>query len=134
MNKENNFRKNLVFEEPQRHAAHGGASVNEPLPPRIRNTMSLGYVRKSLRPQFLPSGMPAWKTEHGVEFNALLVVLPMLLPQPVVQYYANGGRLPARRRVRIQDKDRVLGSGCGEQRYEHACHVAHDESDGSGEI
>jgi hypothetical protein len=36
----------------------------------FHNTMSLGYVRNSLSPQFLPPGMPAWKTEHGVEFNA----------------------------------------------------------------
>jgi len=35
--------------------------------------------------------MPAWKAEHGVEFNALVDVLPMLLLQPVVQYYANVG-------------------------------------------
>src|ERR1700730_132932 len=31
-------------------------------------------------PQFLPRSAPAWKTEQGVEFNALLDVLPMLLP------------------------------------------------------
>jgi carbohydrate-selective porin OprB len=35
--------------------------------------------------------MPAWRTEQGVEFNALLDVLPMVLLQPVVQYYANVG-------------------------------------------
>jgi porin len=35
--------------------------------------------------------MPAWRTEQGVEFNALLDVLPMLLLQPVIQYYANVG-------------------------------------------
>ena len=51
--------------------------------------MSLGYVRNNLSSQFLPVGMPAWRTEQGVEFNALLDVLPMLLLQPVVQYYAN---------------------------------------------
>jgi carbohydrate-selective porin OprB len=68
-----------------------GLRFNEPLPLRIHNTMSLGYVRNSLSPQFLPVGAPAWKTEHGVEFNALLDVLPMMLLQPVVQYYANVG-------------------------------------------
>ena len=52
--------------------------------------MSLGYVRNMLSPQFFPPDMPA-KTEQGVEFNALLDVLPMLLLQPVVQYYANVG-------------------------------------------
>ena len=37
--------------------------------------------------------MPPWKTEHGFEFNTLLDPLPMLLLQPVIQYYANvGGR------------------------------------------
>jgi porin len=35
--------------------------------------------------------MPAWKTEQGVEFNTLLDPLPMLLLQPVIQYYANVG-------------------------------------------
>ena len=67
-----------------------GLRFNEPLPVNIHNTMSLGYVRNNLSSQFLP-GMPAWKTEQGVEFNALLDVLPMLLLQPVVQYYANVG-------------------------------------------
>jgi carbohydrate-selective porin OprB len=55
--------------------------------------MSLGYVRSGLSPQFLPPGMPPWKTEHGFEFNTLLDLLPMLLLEPVIQYYANvGGR------------------------------------------
>jgi hypothetical protein len=72
-----------------------GLRFNEPLPVNFHNTMSLGYVRNSLSPQFLSSGMPAWKAEQGVEFNALLDVLPMLLLQPVVQYYANvGGGVP----------------------------------------
>jgi carbohydrate-selective porin OprB len=68
-----------------------GLRFNEPLPVNFHNTMSLGYVRNSLSPQFLPPGMPTWKTERGVEFNALLDVAPMLLLQPVIQYYANVG-------------------------------------------
>src|SRR6266446_4699755 len=68
-----------------------GLRFNEPLPLHIHNTMSLGYVRNSLSAQFPQPGMPARKTEQGVEFNALLDVLPMLLLQPVVQYYANVG-------------------------------------------
>ena len=68
-----------------------GLRFNEPLPLPFHNTMSLGYVRNSLSPQFLPPSAPAWKTEQGVEFNALLDVLPMMLLQPVVQYYANVG-------------------------------------------
>jgi carbohydrate-selective porin OprB len=68
-----------------------GLRFNEPLPLPIHNTMSLGYVRNSLSAQFLPSGMTGWKTEQGVEFNALLDVLPMFLLQPVIQYYANVG-------------------------------------------
>ena len=68
-----------------------GLRFNEPLPLPIHNTMSLGYVRNNLSPQYLPPGMPAWKTEQGVEFNSLLDVLPMLLLQPVVQYYASVG-------------------------------------------
>ena len=68
-----------------------GARFNEPLPLRIHNTMSLGYVRNSLSPRFRLPGAPAWKAEHGVEFNTLLDPLPMLLLQPVIQYYANVG-------------------------------------------
>jgi porin len=68
-----------------------GLRFNEPLPLPIHNTMSLGYVRNNLSPQYLPPGSPAWKTEQGVEFNSLLDVLPMLLLQPVLQYYANVG-------------------------------------------
>jgi porin len=68
-----------------------GLRFNEPLPLHIHNTMSVGYVRNSLSPDYLPPGVTAWKTEQGVEFNALLDVLPMLLLQPVVQYYANVG-------------------------------------------
>jgi porin len=68
-----------------------GLRFNEPLPVNFHNTMSLAYVRNSLSPQFLPPGMPPWKSEQGVEFNALLDVLPMLLLQPVVQYYENVG-------------------------------------------
>ena len=68
-----------------------GLRFNEPLPLGFHNTMSLGYVRNSLSPQFLPHGTPPWKTERGVEFNTLLDPLPMLLLQPVIQYYANVG-------------------------------------------
>ncbi len=70
-----------------------GLRFNEPLPLHIHNTMSLGYVQNRLSQQFLTPATPHWKPEHGVEFNALLDPLPMLLLQPVVQYYANvGGR------------------------------------------
>ena len=68
-----------------------GLRFNEPLPVNFHNTMSLGYVRNSLSSQFLPVGAPPWRTEQGLEFNMLLDVLPMLLLQPVVQYYANVG-------------------------------------------
>jgi len=68
-----------------------GLRFNEPLPVNVHNTMSLGYVRNSLSPQFRLPGAPAWKAEHGVEFNTLLDPLPMLLLQPVIQYYANVG-------------------------------------------
>jgi hypothetical protein len=40
--------------------------------------MSLGYVQNRLSQQFDPPGMPSWKPERGVEFNALLDPLPML--------------------------------------------------------
>jgi len=68
-----------------------GLRFNEPLPLPIHNTMSLGYVQNRLSQQFGPEDMPPWKPEHGVEFNALLDPLPMLLLQPVIQYYANVG-------------------------------------------
>ena len=68
-----------------------GVRFNEPLPLPIHNTMSLGYVRNSLSSNFVPAGMPAWKPEHGVEFNSLLTVTPKMFIQPVVQYYANVG-------------------------------------------
>lgn len=73
-----------------------GLRFNEPLPLRIHNTMSLGYVRNSQSQQFVPTGDSPWKPENGVEFNALLDVGPMLLLQPVVQYYANVGGRPER--------------------------------------
>jgi len=70
-----------------------GLRFNEPLPLHFHNTMSVGYVQSRLSEQFVPHGTPPWKTEHGVEFNTLLDPLPMLLLQPVIQYYANvGGR------------------------------------------
>jgi carbohydrate-selective porin OprB len=68
-----------------------GLRFDEPLPLRIHNTMSLGYVRNKLNPLFLPTGMPAWKAEHGAEFNALFNIRPMWLLQPAIQYYANVG-------------------------------------------
>ena len=68
-----------------------GLRFNEPLPLQIHNTMSLGYVRNSLSSRFRAPGMPSPKTEHGFEFNGLLDVAPMVLLQPVIQYYANVG-------------------------------------------
>ena len=66
-----------------------GLRFNEPLPVRMHNTMSLGYVRNGLSQQFAPPGSPSFKAEQGVEFNMLVDVLPMILLQPVIQYYAN---------------------------------------------
>jgi hypothetical protein len=63
---------------------------NEPLPVNFHNTMSLGYVRNSLSENFAVGNVP-WKTEQGVEFNSLLDPFPMILLQPVIQYYANVG-------------------------------------------
>ncbi len=90
-----------------------GLRFNEPLPLHIHNTMSLGYVRNSLSPDFLPPGRSSFKSEQGVEFNALLDVAPMLLLQPVIQYYANvgGGTTRAvvfgfRTKVELQKEDR----------------------------
>lgn len=68
-----------------------GLRFNEPLPLKIHNTVALGYVQNSLSSPFLAPATPAWKTEHGIEFNALLHVLPMIYLQPVIQYYSNVG-------------------------------------------
>jgi carbohydrate-selective porin OprB len=68
-----------------------GLRFNEPLPLPIHNTMSLGYIQNRLSQQFVPPGAPAWKPEHGIEFNTLLDPLPMVLLQPVIQYFANVG-------------------------------------------
>lgn len=68
-----------------------GLRFNEPLPLPIHNTMSLGYVRNSLSQQFVSPGQPPFHSENGFEFNTLLDPLPMLLVQPVIQYYANVG-------------------------------------------
>jgi carbohydrate-selective porin OprB len=67
-----------------------GLRFNEPLPLRIHNTMSVGYVRDRLSQRFVPPGAPSWKPEHGLEFNTLVHVGSMLF-QPVIQYYANVG-------------------------------------------
>ena len=68
-----------------------GLRFNEPLPLRVHNTMSLGYVQNRLSQQFVPTGTSSWKPEHAVEFNTLINPLPMLLLQPVIQYYTNVG-------------------------------------------
>jgi carbohydrate-selective porin OprB len=68
-----------------------GLRFNEPLPLRIHNTMSFGYVQNRLSQHFAPHGAPPFKPEHGFEFNTLLDVVPMVLLQPVIQYYANVG-------------------------------------------
>jgi len=69
-----------------------GLRFNEPLPLRIHNTMSVGYVRDRLSQRFVPPGAPPWKPEHAFEFNTLVHVASMLF-QPVMQYYVNvGGR------------------------------------------
>jgi porin len=68
-----------------------GLRFNEPLPLHIHNTMSLGYVRNSLSSDFLPPGLSSFNAEQGIEFNTLLDVAPMMLLQPVIQYYANVG-------------------------------------------
>jgi carbohydrate-selective porin OprB len=53
--------------------------------------MSLGYVESRLSQQFVPPGAQPWKPERAVEFNTLLHVAPMVLFQPVIQYYENPG-------------------------------------------
>jgi carbohydrate-selective porin OprB len=68
-----------------------GLRFNEPIPLHIHNTVSFGYVQSSLSSQFLAPGAPSWKAERALECNVLLDVAPMLLLQPVVQYYANVG-------------------------------------------
>jgi porin len=71
-----------------------GVRFNELLPLPIHNTTSLGYVETYLSRRYLPAGTPPWQTERGIELNALLDPLPMLLLQPVIQYYADVGGRP----------------------------------------
>jgi carbohydrate-selective porin OprB len=73
-----------------------GLRFNEPIPVHIHNTLSLGFVQNNLSSQFLQPGAPSWKAERALECNALLDIAPMLLLQPVVQYYANVGGGPQR--------------------------------------
>jgi porin len=68
-----------------------GLRFNEPIPVRMHNTMTVGYVRNALSQQFVPPGSPRFKPEHGFELNTLVDVVPMILLQPVIQYYANPG-------------------------------------------
>jgi hypothetical protein len=68
-----------------------GLRYNEPLPLKIHNTISVGYVRNALSSQYLPTGMMMWHAENGLEFNMLLNVLPMVILQPVLQYYSDVG-------------------------------------------
>jgi carbohydrate-selective porin OprB len=68
-----------------------GVRFNEPLPVHFHNTMTVGYVRNALSQQFVPLGAPPFKPEHGFEFNTLVDFVPMILVQPVFQYYANPG-------------------------------------------
>jgi porin len=73
-----------------------GLRFNEPIPLHIHNTVSLGFVQNNLSSLFLQPGAPPWKAERALECNVLLDVAPMLLLQPVVQYYANVGGGPQR--------------------------------------
>lgn len=68
-----------------------GLRYNEPLPLKIHNTISIGYVRNALSAQYLPTGMSMWQAENGIEFNVLLNVLPMVILQPALQYYSDVG-------------------------------------------
>jgi carbohydrate-selective porin OprB len=68
-----------------------GLRFNEPLPVPFHNTMSLGYVGNHLSSEFRPNNSTPWNIEHGLEFNVLMDVAPMVMLQPVVQYYANVG-------------------------------------------
>ncbi|HKC38476.1 MAG TPA: carbohydrate porin, partial [Gemmatimonadales bacterium] len=68
-----------------------GLRFNEPLPVNFHNTISLGYVQNRLSSEFLSPGLPGFKPEHAAEFNVLLDPAPMLLVQPVIQYFANAG-------------------------------------------
>ena len=68
-----------------------GLRFNEPLPVRFHNTMSLGYVQNRLSQLFVPPGASPFKPENAIEFNTLLDVLPMVLLQPVIQFFANDG-------------------------------------------
>jgi carbohydrate-selective porin OprB len=68
-----------------------GLRYNEPLPIRLYNTASVGYVRNHMSPNFATPGSPPPAPENGVEANLLVHLLPPCLVQPVVQYYSHVG-------------------------------------------
>jgi carbohydrate-selective porin OprB len=68
-----------------------GIRFNEPFPLHVHNTVAVGYIQNRLSQQFVPSGAPPWNPEHAVEVNALVDVVRMVLLQPVIQFYENGG-------------------------------------------
>ena len=68
-----------------------GLRFNEPLPLRIHNTISVGYVESRLSQRFVQNGSPSWNPERAIEFNTLLDLAPSVLFQPVIQYYENAG-------------------------------------------
>jgi porin len=70
-----------------------GLRFNEPLPLHLHNTISFGFVRNGFSPTFLTAGARSWRAEHSFELNGLFQVTPIVLLQPVIQYYENlGGR------------------------------------------
>jgi porin len=76
--------------QPQLHAAHGGAALQRAAAFGFSQLHIARLCEKQSEFHFLPPGMVAWKTEHGVELNVLLNYGPFLV-QPVVQNYANVG-------------------------------------------
>jgi porin len=80
-----------------------GLRFNEPLPLGFHNTMSLGYARNSVSPDFLPPSMAAWKTEHAFEFNLLLRYGPVAFQPGVPVLHQCGRDRRGGFRGRVQD-------------------------------
>ncbi len=76
-----------------------GLRYNEPIPVKLHNTVSLGYVLNHLSQDFHNADTPEFRREHGLELNSMLHVTPYLLVQPTAQYYLNAGGGPSRATV-----------------------------------
>jgi len=88
-----------------------GLRFNEPLPVRIHNTMSVGYVRNQLSQKFVPQGTPPWKTEHGLNSTRCWTSHRCFCYSRSFSITQRGGKNAEGGSFRIQNQGGVLGNG-----------------------